>query len=233
MGKGKRRIPVPRAVERALDNALDKALTVQRPVVTAYVDWVQRSKPGATPEQVVALLERRYLAAAIGAGAASGGAAALPGIGTGASIAAGTAEIAAFVSTTAMYVLALAEVHAVPVTDPQVRRALVLTVLLGDIGAAAIGGGEVEARHWAHVLGRSGSKDTVSGVNNRLAHLMVTRFGARQGALLAGRALPFGIGAGIGAAGNAALARSAINTARRVFGPAPARFPGRVIDVDP
>jgi len=61
----------------------------------------------------------------------------------------------------------------------------------------------------------------------------VTRFGARQGALLVGRALPLGIGAGIGAAGNAALARGAISTARRAFGPPPDLFPARVIDVPP
>jgi hypothetical protein len=105
-------------------------------------------------------------------------------------------------------------------------------VLLGDVGAAAVAGGEIDAKHWAHVLGRTSSKEKVKGINGRLAHLLVTRFGARQGALLAGRALPFGIGAGVGAVGNAALGRSTIRSARRAFGPAPARFPGRVVDVD-
>lgn len=226
------RIPVPGAVERGLDAALDRALAIQRPAVIAYVERVRRKKPDMTPANVVAQLERRYIAAVVGTGAASGGAAALPGVGTGASIATGAAEIAAFVSSTAMYVLALAEVHALPVADPQVRRALVLTVLLGDVGAAAVVGGEVEAKHWAQVLGRNGSKDTVTGINARLGRLLVTHFGARQGALLAGRALPFGIGAGVGAVGNAALGRSAINAARRAFGPAPTRFAGRVVDAD-
>jgi hypothetical protein len=63
--------------------------------------------------------------------------------------------------------------------------------------------------------------------------LLLTRFGTRQGALLLGRALPLGIGAGIGAAGNAALARAAISTAREAFGPPPHEFPPRVIDVEP
>jgi hypothetical protein len=49
--------------------------------------------------------------------------------------------------------------------------------------------------------------------------------------LLLGRAVPFGIGAGIGAAGNAALARGVIRAARRSFGPPPKRLHGRVIDV--
>jgi hypothetical protein len=42
-----------------------------------------------------------------------------------------------------------------------------------------------------------------------------------------------GIGAGIGAAGNAALARASIAAARRVFGPPPEHFPPRIVDVPP
>jgi hypothetical protein len=221
---------VPASVERALDRALDSALSLQRPVVVAYLDRVRRKRPDATPAEVVAQLERRYRMAVIGTGAASGGTAALPGVGTAASIATGAAEITAFVSATALYVLALAEIFGVPTGDPQVRRALVLTVLLGDVGQAALAGAEVEAKHWAKVLGHSTSKDTVQAINARLAHLFVTRFGARQGALMAGRALPFGVGAGVGAVGNAALGRGVIHSARRAFGPPPAAFPGRTVD---
>jgi hypothetical protein len=105
-----------------------------------------------------------------------------------------------------------------------VRRALVLTVLLGEGGPIAIDGATRESGRWGGALARSSSKDKLAGINARLTHLLVTRFGARQGALLLGRALPLGIGAGIGAAGNAALARAAIGAARRVFGPAPERF---------
>jgi hypothetical protein len=130
-------------------------------------------------------------------------------------------------------VLAVAEVHGVPVSDPEVRRALVLAVLIGEGATAALEVGAMEAPHWAQVIGRTTSRDKVAGINSRLAHLLVTRFGARQGALLLGRALPLGIGAGSGAAGNAALARAAIASARRAFGPPPRRFAPRVIDVGP
>jgi hypothetical protein len=226
------RVPVPASVERALDRALDTALSLQRPVVLAYLDRVRRKRPDAAPADVVAQLERRYRTTVIGTGAASGGTAALPAVGTAASIATGAAEITAFVSATALYVLALAEVYGVPVGDPQVRRALVLTVLLGDVGEAALAGAELDVRHWARVLGHTTSKDTVQAINARLAHLFVTRFGARQGALMAGRALPFGVGAGVGALGNAALGGSVIRSARRAFGPPPAQFPGRIVDSD-
>jgi hypothetical protein len=198
--------------------------------VRAYLDRLRAKHPDATPEAVVEMLERRYFAAVIGIGGASGAAAAVPGAGTGASIASGAAEVSAFVGATAMFVLALAELHSVPVSDPDVRRALVVAVLLGESGAAAIDVAEGETRHWARTLGRTMTRERVTSVNSRLAHLLVTRFGARQGALLFGRALPLGIGAGIGAVGNAALARVAITAARRAFGPAPAKFPPRVID---
>jgi hypothetical protein len=126
-------------------------------------------------------------------------------------------------------VLAVAEVHAIPVSDPEVRRALVLAVLLGEGATAALEGAAGSAPHWAQVIGRATSREKIAGVNARLAHLVLTRFGAKQGALLVGRALPLGIGAGIGAVGNAALARAAISTARRAFGPAPETM-ARVID---
>jgi hypothetical protein len=226
----KRKVPVPAAAERTLDAALDKALAVQRPVVLAYLRRVRTSRPHASPAMVVEMLERRYLAAVVGIGAASGGAAAVPGVGTAASLAAGAAEITAFVSATGMYVLALAELHGVPVSDPELRRALVLGVMVGSAGTRAIEGAEGRSAHWAQVLNRPDAKGRIAGINSRLAHLLVTRFGARQGALLVGRALPLGIGAGIGAAGNAALARSAIGAARRAFGPPPDAFRPPVID---
>jgi hypothetical protein len=221
---------VPASVERALDTALDKALAIQRPVVLAYLDRVRAKRPDATPAKVIEQLERRYLVAVVGIGGASGAAAALPGVGTGAALATGAVEIAGFVSATAMYVLAVAEVHGIPVSDPVVRRALVLAVLLGEGATAALEGAAGAAPHWAQVIGRATSREKIAGVNARLAHLVLARFGAKQGALLVGRALPLGIGAGIGAVGNAALARAAVATARRAFGPAPDTMPARVID---
>lgn len=224
------RLPVPRSIERRLDAALDKALAVEGPVVGAYVERLRRRRPFATPTEIIDQLERHYLTTVIGAGAAAGGAAALPGVGTGTSVASGLAEITAFVTATATFVLARAEVHGIPLHDAQVRRALVLTVLLGDAGAAALAGAEIDAGRLAEVLGKSGSKEAVRAINTRLGHLFVTKFGTRQGALLVGRALPFGVGAGVGAAGNLALGRSAVNAARRAFGPPPKGFRQAVIE---
>ena len=225
-----RRVPVPARLERTLDSALDKALAVQRPMVLAYLDRVRAKNPQMTPAELSEQLERRYRAAVMAVGGASGAAAAVPGTGTAASLASGAAEITAFVSASAMYVLALAELHAVPVSDPQIRRALVLSVLVGEGGAAVVAGEGLDKAHWAKALGGGASKDKIAMINSRLGRMLLTRFGARQGALLVGRALPLGVGAGVGAVGNMALARATISSARKAFGPAPRRFPPRLID---
>jgi hypothetical protein len=222
---------VPSRVERMLDVALDKALAVQRPAIQAYLGRVRRRHPDVTPAELVKQLEHRYLAAVMGIGGASGAAAAVPGAGTAATLASGAAEVTAFVSATAMYVLALAELHGIPVSDPEVRRALVVSVLVGEAGITALeGGAKVAEKHWAHVLARATPRDKINVLNSYLARRFVRRLGTRQGALLLGRALPLGIGAAVGAGGNAALARGAIASARKAFGPAPRRFPPRVVD---
>jgi len=186
---------------------------------------------------VIALLERRYRAAVIGIGGASGAAAAVPGAGTATALASGAAEIVAFVSATAMYVLAVAELHGLPVSDPELRRMYVFAVLIGEGAELAIEGAASREAHWAQVLSRplldGGSREKVRAINARLAQMLLTRVGTRQGALLVGRAVPLGIGAGIGAVGNAVLARGAITAARRAFGPPPRKFPPRTVDVRP
>lgn len=231
-------MPLPHGVQArvdtTLDAALDRALRIQRPAVLAYLERVRSRNPNMTPAQLVHQLERRYRATVTGLGGASGAAAAVPGAGTGAALASGAAEVTAFVSATALFVLALAELHGVPVSDPDLRRALVVAVLVGDTENLAVEAGGRSGSHWAQLLARSAAHHggRATGLDDRLRRLVLTRFGARQGALLLGRALPLGIGAGIGAAGNAALARGAIAAARRAFGPPPDRFPPRVIDVE-
>ena len=227
------RIPMPSRVEQTLDSALDKALAVQRPAVLSYLNRARENNPRMTPAELEAQLAKRYRQAVMGIGGASGAAAALPGVGTAASLASGAAEITAFISASAMYVLALAELHEVPVSDPQVRRALVLSVLVGEGGAAIVAGERAGEVQWAKVLGRSTSKEKIAGINGRLGRMLLTRFGTRQGALLFGRALPLGVGAGVGAVGNAALAKGIVKNARKAFGPPPKSFPARVIDVEP
>ena len=227
----RRSVPLPPYLEGVLDTALDTALRVQRPVIVAYLNRVRARRGDAGPGEVVRMLERRYRTAVTAVGAASGGVAAVPGAGTGVSLASSAHQISAFVEVTALFALAMAEVHGLHTSDPQVRRALVLAILVGDAGVemAEIAGADA-ASGWGRVLAQHAPDETVRRVNKTLGKHVVSRFGPRQQALALGRALPFGVGASIGAVGNAVLARGVIVSARRVFGAPPERLPPRVIE---
>ena len=227
----RRSVPLPPYLEGVLDTALNTALRVQRPVIVAYLNRVRARRGDAGPGEVVRMLERRYRTAVTAVGAASGGVAAVPGAGTGVSLASSALQISAFVEVTALFALAMAEVHGLHTSDPQVRRALVLAILVGDAGVemAEIAGADA-ASGWGRVLAQHAPDETVRRVNKTLGKHVVSRFGPRQQALALGRALPFGVGASIGAVGNAVLARGVIVSARRVFGAPPERLPPRVIE---
>ena len=94
--------------------------------------------PNATPAEIVTKLEKRYLAAVMASGAAVGSAAAFPGIGTLAALSAVAGETLVFLEATAVFVLAVAEVHGIPVEQRDRRRALVLGVLVGEDSKGAI-----------------------------------------------------------------------------------------------
>jgi hypothetical protein len=50
----------------------------------------------------------------------------------------------------------------------------------------------------------------------------------RQGSALLGRALPFGIGAVVGGAGNLMMGRAVVSNAKEAFGPMPDTIPGEL-----
>jgi len=217
-----------------LDTALDKALRVQRPVIIGYLNRVRDRRRDATPSDVVRLLERRYLAAVTAVGAASGGAAAVPGAGTGASLASAALEISAFVEATALF--ALGDGRRCTACASTIRRSGAPWYWRSCSATPA----PRRPRSPPPMPGRGGGRccpggpptRRSSGSNHALARHFLTRFGTKQGALALGRALPLGIGAGIGAAGNAALGRGAITAARRILGPPPDRLPPRIIDAE-
>lgn len=74
-------------VTRALVTGLDKAIAVHQPVIAAHVRRIRTRHAQASPAQVIAMLEKQYLATVVGTGAAAGGVAAAPAVGTAVSIA--------------------------------------------------------------------------------------------------------------------------------------------------
>lgn len=65
----------------------------------------------------------------------------------------------------------------------------------------------------------------IRAMNKILGRNFITKYGTKQGVLVLGRELPFGLGAAIGAGGNAVVGYLTIRTARAVFGPPPDDWP--------
>jgi hypothetical protein len=218
----------PKASARALAQIIERSSRVQGPAATAYVERLRRTDPTATPAAIVRKLEKRYLAAVTGSGAAVGSTAALPGIGTLAALSAAAGETVVFLEATAVFVLAVADVYGVPADHRERRRALVLAVLVGDDSKRAvadlIGPGRTSGA-WLSDGVASMPMPAVAQLNSRLLKYAVKRYTLRKGALLFGKLLPAGIGAVVGAIGNRIAGKKIIRNARKAFGAPPARWP--------
>lgn len=216
------RVPLP---QRPLNAAIDRAVRVHQPVVASYVGALRRRSPDADPQDIVDQLTTQYLAAVTGTGAAVGGAAAAPAVGTLAAIGLSAGEVVAFLEATTLYALAVAEVHGLHIEDVERRRTLLLAVLAGESGAAlmekATGRGEAA---WGRFLPDKVPRPVVEQVNRQLTKWALRRFGTRQGMAAFGRLVPFGVGAAIGGSANLAIGRGIVGGVRRAFGPAPATF---------
>jgi hypothetical protein len=217
----------------AVGRTLDRVLSVQRPAVLAHIRTIRWAKPDATPAQVIKTLERRYLAAVTTGGALVGATAAIPAVGTVASLALSTAEPAGFLEASALFALSVTEVHGIAVEDPERARMLVMTMVLGSAGsdlveqlaAEVVGTGQGRSAFWGELITKNLPKSAVSGVTKRMRSFFIKKFAATQGAGVVGRALPFGVGAVIGGVGNQILGRRMVASSRTAFGAPPARFP--------
>jgi hypothetical protein len=218
----------PGAAAKALSHILERGARVQAPAVEAYVARLRRTNPDASPAEIITKLEKRYLAAVMASGAAVGSAAAFPGIGTITALSAVAGETVVFLEATALFVLAVAEVHGIPAGHREHRRALVLSVLVGDDSKRAVRDLVGPGRTNGAWLGESTAAlplPVVSQLNNRLLKYFVRRYALRRGAIAFGKMLPMGFGAVIGGGGNRFMGKKIISNARTAFGPPPGRWP--------
>lgn len=205
--------------------ALDRAVTFPSEVVRTHVTKVRRKYPDAGPAEIIALLEREYLVVSATTGGAVGAAAAFPAVGTGVAMTLTASNVATYFAASAAFSLAVAEVHGIEVADVSRRRALLLTTILGEDGAKAIGELSVfTSGRWASQLLTKLPLGTVRAVNSTLTRRLVRTQATKQGALAFGRIMPFGVGAVVGATGARALSRTVIRNARKAFGEPPTSF---------
>lgn len=224
--------PPPAAQNPAFVRMLDKALAVQRPVVLAHIRSVRLRHPDATPAELVRILERRYLFAVTGGGAAVGAAAVIPAVSTPVALALSGVETVGFLETTALFAQSVAEVHGIHVENPDRARLLVMTLMLGQEGAQLLGqftqqitaGGPGRSAFWGEIITKTLPRNAVGPVLDRLQAVFLRHFGGVGGASLLGKAMPFGIGAAIGGTGNHLLGRRVVASSRRAFGIAPLTF---------
>jgi hypothetical protein len=212
---------------------IDRVLTVQRPVVLAHIRSIRRSRPDATPEQIIRTLERRYLAAVTTGGALVGASSAVPAIGTGTSLVLSGVETAGFLEASALFAQSVTEVHGIVVDDPDRARALVMTMVLGTAGSDLVkqlagqvtGAGTGKSAFWGEMITKNLPRTVVGPIADQIKKTFLKKFTLAQGTNVVGRLIPFGIGAVIGGGGNHLLGRQIITTSREGFGPAPATFP--------
>ncbi|NLT26316.1 MAG: hypothetical protein GXX90_06655 [Microbacteriaceae bacterium] len=227
-----------RAPDSLLHRQLDRALTAQRPVAIAVVRRLRRQAPDATPEELLRLAERWYRGAAMSAGGGVGAAAAIPGVGTAVGAAIAGVEILGFLELSALYALVVAEIHGEPVHNPERGRTLVMAIMLGDQGKRLIqdfllrrgAGGLINTAFWGELVAQAIPEVFVGELSRKLRDVFVQRFAGRQIGGAIGKLVPFGIGAAIGALGNATLAAEVIRNSRGAFGPPPVGFVGEIGD---
>lgn len=206
-------------------DVLDAALDVPTAAVRAWVDRVRQQHPGATPTEVVALLEKRYLLAVGASGGAVGATASLPVVGTGAALALTAGQLGAFLAASATLALAVADVHGIASEDRVRRRALLLTSLLGEKGPRLLEEQlGLSSVTWGRALMLRMPVATVRTVDRVVRKRVVAATAGRTSSVLLGRLLPFGLGALIGYQGARMMGGSMVAGVREAFGPAPAVF---------
>ncbi|MEV8214940.1 hypothetical protein [Leifsonia sp. NPDC077715] len=225
---------------RGLNTTLDRFLGIQRPAVLAHLRSLRRRHPEATADDLARMLERRYVAAVTSGGAAVGATAVIPAIGTGVTLALSGLETAGFLEATALYAQSMSELHGIAVDDPERARALVLTMMLGREGSDLVrqlagqfgGGGVTRTAYWGELVTSTLPSMVVGPLVDRLKSAFIRQFAVRGGASIVARAIPFGVGAVIGGAGNNILARRVVQNARLAFGPAPIVIPEALTPVE-
>jgi hypothetical protein len=222
----------PSRLPSRVTGGFDRVMAVQRPVVLAHIRSIRRQRPDAPPEQLIRILERRYLAAVTVGGAAVGASAAIPAVGTGTALVLSGVETAGFLEASALFAQSVTEVHGIAVDDPERARTLVMALILGNAGedlitqfAGQAAGKGSRSTYWGEVITSSLPNAAFNQIAVRIRNAFLRRFAVTQGTSIAGRLIPFGIGAVVGGGGNHLLGRKIVRSSQDAFGPAPLVFP--------
>lgn len=198
---------VIKALDWAIDNAWDDA--VARAAATEGSDLKDR----------VTNLSTTFGKELAAVGAATGGIAAVPAVGTASSLAASAAEFGWFTKRAAELILTVAALHGHNGSSVEERRAWVMAVLLyGNKASKEFGRIAAEAATSAGgATATSLPLSVLNRINGSLGRKAATRYATRRAAIAAGQAVPFGIGAVIGGAANFWATRRLARQADKFF----------------
>lgn len=209
-------------VQQKLLQGIDVALQKSGEITLSYVDSIRRRRPNASPQEVARSLEQTFLRTVTGSGAAVGAAAAAPGVGTGAVLVISGGEAVGFMTAASGLIISLAGVHGIEVHEIERRRTLLMAALLGNSGTEFVRrAADRTGAHWGRLAVEAIPMQHIRAINKVLGKNFVTKYGTKQGILVLGKAVPFGIGSAIGGVGNYAFGQVTVRAARSAFGELP------------
>lgn len=212
----------------AVTAALRGAIRSQSGLAKAYVRRLRRAHPDESPARIRERLDSTFLGLVTASGAAVGGTAAVPGIGTLVAFGAIGAESLVFLEAAAFYTLSVAEVYGLDVREGEQEELLVMTVMLGASGTAILANAvsaEAGSGAGASLAGRVLRIPGLKEINTRMMHRFVRKFAVKRAGLAMGKLAPAGLGAAIGGWGNRKLGRTVVDTADATFGAPPPHWP--------
>lgn len=211
---------------RAFINAVDTAVHLQTETIRAYVHWLRRQNPEAAPHEIQELMSKHFRNTAAGTGAGVGATAAVPGIGLVTGTAAIAGESVLFLDLAAFYTVASAYLRGEDIADPERRRAMVLTTLMGSKGVAVVDallGEDAQAIPNKTMLSRF-SGPGLAEANNILTRVAMRSMNKRLRRAWFGKLLPLGLGAAAGTAANRKMADVIITNVQGSLGAVPSQF---------
>ena len=211
---------------RAFIGAVDKAVQLQTSTIRTYVDWLRRQNPDATPAEIQKLMDKHLKNTVTGTGAGVGAAAAVPGIGLFAGAAAVAGESVLFLDLAAFYAVASAYLRGEDIADPERRRTLVLSLLMGTKGLAIVDamlGDDAGKIPGKSTLAKF-SGPTLANTNNVLERVATRSIRKTLRRAWLGKLMPLGIGAIAGTTANRKLADGVIDNVQSGLSAMPAAF---------
>ena len=178
---------------------------------------------GATVEERVNAYVRSVARELATTGAAVGGTAAAPGVGTAVAVVASITDIAYVTKRSCDMMLVIAALHGHDGATVEERKMWLLTVLaFGDTAAATFSKIAAEAGKGLgkKAVGAIPAK-SLSQINRVIGRTVLTKYGSKRGAVALGRVLPFGFGAAIGGTANYVTTRTLARHTNKFFAELP------------